>query len=69
MNTSLADRDQDLLPSEEILNDGRTALPKAVPSMAIIIGFLGTVLGLLFAVFAMQDMFNKIIVARMHSTN
>ena len=52
--TSMEDRDK-IYYLEEVLNDQRMAFPKGIPGMAVIIGFLGTVLGLLIAVYELPE--------------
>ena len=55
--TNMEDREK-LVQLEEIRNDSRTAVPKAVPGLAVSIGFFGTVLGLFWAIDSMPGMFN-----------
>lgn len=55
--STLEDRDK-ILYMEDIRNDIRIAIPKVVPSLAVFIGFLGTVLGLFLAISAMPEIFN-----------
>ncbi len=54
--TSMEDRDK-LMQIEDIRNEARTALPKAVPGLAVSIGFFGTVVGLFWAIDSMPAMF------------
>ncbi len=55
--SSLEDRDK-IMYFEEIRNEIRTAVPRAIPALAVIIGFLGTVLGLFISIERMPDIFN-----------
>lgn len=55
-DTSLADRDK-IMFFEALRNETRTAVPKAIPTLAVLIGFLGTVVGLYYSIIAMPDIF------------
>lgn len=55
-DTSLADRDK-IMFFEALRNETRTAVPRAIPTLAVMIGFLGTVVGLYYSIIAMPDIF------------
>jgi len=63
--TSLADRDK-IMYLEDILNQIRTAVPRAIPNLAVIIGFLGTVLGLFLAIRTMPEIFQSRCIKQHH---
>jgi hypothetical protein len=51
-------QDKDILVHlEDVANEIRTALPRAVPGMAVSIGFFGTVFGLFMGIYAMPGLF------------
>ncbi|MCB9296323.1 MAG: MotA/TolQ/ExbB proton channel family protein [Lewinellaceae bacterium] len=56
--TTMEDRDV-ITYLEDVRNDIRTAVPKVVPGLAVLLGFLGTVLGLYLAIISMPKIFEN----------
>lgn len=57
--TSLEDRDK-IMYFEDLRNEIRVAVPRAIPTLAVVIGFLGTVIGLFLAINQMPEILKTV---------
>lgn len=57
--SSMDERDK-LMYFEQMRNETRTAIPKTIPTIAVIIGFLGTVIGLFLAINEMPKIIDTV---------